>query len=63
MADGELRLVCRVCGTYFLQDTNGNLLMTSEQRCMKLAEDLGETVVAYKFTCPECEREAKTRNP
>ena len=56
-------MVCRVCGTYFLQDTNGNLLMTSEQRCQKLAEEMGETVVAYKFTCPECERDAKARNP
>ena len=55
MFGGDIRLQCKVCGMYFIQEGPGELSLTTEQRCARLAVETGETVIAYKFTCPECE--------
>lgn len=56
-----LRLQCRVCGLFFVQDERGDLFMTSEQRCQRIKEEAGESILAYRFTCPDCEHRAEAK--
>jgi hypothetical protein len=35
--------------------------MTSEQRCQRIKEEAGESILAYRFTCPDCEHRAEAK--